>query len=94
MLLLATFLLNHLLLMQHVVGGHVVDLIVHHHRHQVAQHLTLHVIMATMSIFRMIERNTLKSMPNRSLYQNDNMKDRSRLAGLPESPPAPGDLPS
>ena len=48
MLLLAVFLLNHLLLMQHVVEGHVVDLIVHHHRHQVAHHLTLHVIMATM----------------------------------------------
>ena len=56
MLLLAVFLINHLLLMQHVVEGHVVDLIVHHHRHQVAHHLTLHVIMATMSIFRMIEQ--------------------------------------
>ena len=44
MLLLAAFLLNHLLLM--LVEGHVVDLIVHHHRHQVAHHLTLHVIMA------------------------------------------------
>ena len=48
MLLLAVFLINHLLLMQHVVEGHVVDLIVHHHRHQVARYLTLHVIMATM----------------------------------------------
>ena len=86
MLLLATFLLNHLILMQHVVEGHVVDLIAHHHRHQVAQHLTLHVIMATMSKFRMIE---LKSMPISSLYQNDNTKSRSHLAGLP---PAPGNL--
>ena len=56
MLLLAVFLLNHLLLMQHVVEGHVVDLIVHHHRHQVTHHLTLRVIMATMSIFRMIKQ--------------------------------------
>ena len=48
MLLLAVFLINHLLLMQHVVEGHIVDLIVHHHRHQVAHHLNLHVIMATM----------------------------------------------
>ena len=54
MLLLAAFLLNHLLLM--LVEGHVVDLIVHHHRHQVAHHLTLHVIMATMSIFCMLEQ--------------------------------------
>ena len=44
MLLLAVFLLNHLLLM--LVEGHVVDLIVHHHRHQIAHH----VIMATLSI--------------------------------------------
>ena len=56
MLLLAAFLLNHLLLMQHVVEGHVVDLIAHHHRHQVAHHLTLRVILATMSIFRMTEQ--------------------------------------
>ena len=56
MLLLAVFLINHLLLMQHVVEGHVVDLIVHHHRHQVANHLTLRVIVATMSIFRMIKQ--------------------------------------
>ena len=56
MLLLAAFLLNHLLLMQHVVEGHAVDLIVHHHRHQVARHLTLHAIMVTMSIFRIIEQ--------------------------------------
>ena len=56
MLLLAVFLINHLLHMQHVVEGHVVDLIVHHHHHQVTHHLTLHVIMATMSIFRMIEQ--------------------------------------
>ena len=49
MLLLAVFLINHLLLMQHVVEGHVVDLIVHHHR---TPRTDLYIPSITIAVFR------------------------------------------